>query len=143
ITKLGAAVAQGVVTVVYLIIGVTNYTNQISDVENQASLGEVDTEGKAILIERIIEAVPQARTQALLACMTLIPLALLTAAYFVFRNKYKISEERYNEMTREIAEREQKEAVQAPPGNRSDFLSIVKAAVHCTAAFIHFTNIRI
>ena len=49
--------------------------------------------------------VPSGKSAALLVCMTVIPAALLLAAYFIYRVKYTITEESYEAMVRDIEAR--------------------------------------
>lgn len=107
ITKVGFAVVQLLVTVIYMAVGVRSVTNQISDLENAASQGLISAAEKTEQIERVLAATPAAKSAALLCCMTLIPAALLLAAYGIFHRKYTITEKSYEQMVREIEARKQ------------------------------------
>jgi melibiose permease/lactose/raffinose/galactose permease len=105
ITKVGWAVINFLTLVIFLATGVRKYTNQISDFENSAAKGLVDSAAKAEGIKRVLEGVPAGRNAALLACMTLIPAALALASYHMYRKKYNITEERYERILAELRER--------------------------------------
>lgn len=105
ITKFAGALVQGMVLVIYLAVGVRSVTNRISDLENAASQGAISAAEKAAQIEGVLQSVPGGQSAALLACMTLIPAALLVISYVIYRKKYTITEEAYERMTREIAAR--------------------------------------
>ena len=102
ITKLGTALVQLLVLVIYLAVGVRAVTNQISDLENAASQGLITIAEKTERIGAVLASVPSGKSAALLVCMTVIPAALLLAAYFIYRVKYTITEESYEAMVRDI-----------------------------------------
>lgn len=108
--KMGSALSQLVVMLVYLIIGVTVFTNQISDLENTVGM---DGGEKASKIESIIASVPQAKKIALLASLTLIPIVLIGVAYIIYRSKFKIDEKMFNDMAAEISQRKAAENADA------------------------------
>lgn len=113
ITKLGTALTQLMVLMIYLIVGVREVTNQISDFENAASQGLITTAEKTTGIEAVLANVPGGKSAALLVCMTVIPALLLLTAHAIYRAKYTITEESYERMVREIAARDAaKEAAQ-------------------------------
>lgn len=105
ITKLGTALVQLLVLVIYLAVGVRAVTNQISDLENAASQGLITIAEKTERIGAVLASVPSGKIAALLVCMTVIPAALLLAAYFIYRVKYTITEESYEAMVRDIEAR--------------------------------------
>lgn len=105
ITKFASALVQLLVLIIYLAVGVRSVTNRISDLENAASQGAITAAEKAAQIEGVLQGVPGGQSAALLVCMTLIPAALLLVSWAVYRKKYTITEEAYEQMTREIAAR--------------------------------------
>ena len=105
ITKLGTALVQLLVLVIYLAVGVRAVTNQISDLENAASQGLITIAEKTERIGAVLASVPSGKSAALLVCMTVIPAALLLVAYFIYRVKYTITEESYEAMVRDIEAR--------------------------------------
>ena len=105
ITKFASALVQLMVLIIYLAVGVRSVTNRISDLENAASQGTITAAEKTAQIETVLQSVPGSQSAALLICMTLIPAALLLISYAIYRKKYTITEEAYEQMTREIAAR--------------------------------------
>ena len=105
ITKFASALVQLMVLIIYLAVGVRSVTNRISDLENAASQGAISVAEKTAQIETVLQGVPGSQSAALLICMTLIPAALLLISYAIYRKKYTITEEAYEQMTREIAAR--------------------------------------
>lgn len=116
--KMGSSLQMLVIGAIYLIVGLTAYTNQISEVENWANL-ELETAKengtltdaftKLISDERmsringIVDAANgEANMNLMLALMVIIPIILIALAYFVFKKKYIINEDLYKQMTGEI-----------------------------------------
>ena len=104
VTKLGWAFIQFIVMIVLLGTGVRQYTNQIADLENAASRG-LDAEVKSEGIRQVLAGVPSGKSAALLVCMTLIPMALALISYLIYKKKYTITEEKYDQMLAELEER--------------------------------------
>lgn len=103
--KLGSSLQQLAIMVVYLAVGVTAYTKQISDLENATKMGLITEAEKLTKIQDVIESVDDPKKVALRACIAFIPIILLIASYVVIRFKYKIDETYYDNMLKEIAER--------------------------------------
>lgn len=103
--KLGSALMQFVVMLVYLIVGVTAFTNRISDVENAANKGLIDEAVKMEQIQAVISSVPNGKKMALLSCMCLIPIAFIAVAILLYRKKYRLTEEFHRQILKEIDER--------------------------------------
>ncbi|MCR5522536.1 MAG: glycoside-pentoside-hexuronide (GPH):cation symporter [Clostridia bacterium] len=120
-SKMSSALQQLIVTVVYLIIGMTGVTNKISGYEQEANIASSNARAlnpadinqildkiesdKLKNIGEVIKTVPGDMTIKLAFCMTLIPIILLTFAYFISGKKNKIDEEEYDRMLKEIEQR--------------------------------------
>lgn len=128
--KMGSALMQFIVMLVYLVIGVTKFTNQISAVEKQQGL---QTAEKADKMAKIIESVPQNKKIALLACMCLIPMLFVFTAYMIYRKKYFLDEAKHAEICRLIAERKRAEAEAGGISAEPDFEEEAAAAKGETA----------
>lgn len=103
--KMGSALMQFIVMLVYLIVGVTTFTNGISDLENAASRGEITDEAKLEGIKNILNQVSEGKKIALLACMCIIPMVAIFVAWLIYHKKCFLDEETHARMVREIAER--------------------------------------
>lgn len=103
--KMGSALMQFIVMLVYLIVGVTAFTNQISDLENAAARGEITDAAKTEAIKEVLSGVPEGKKIALLVCMCLIPMIALAIAWTLYRKKCFLNEARHAEIVKEIAER--------------------------------------
>ncbi|MCL2299084.1 MAG: MFS transporter [Firmicutes bacterium] len=105
ITKVGWALINLTTLIIYLATGVRNYTNQIADFENAAARGVLDATAKAEGIKAVLAQVPASKNAALLACMTVIPAAVGLISYTLYKSKYNITEERYEQILAELKER--------------------------------------
>ncbi len=106
--KMSSALQQVIVTLVYLAIGMTVITNQISDYEQQANLKLITEEAKLSGIEAVLSSADEYMALKLALCMAAIPIVLLIAGYFIIRKKDRIDEDEYNRMIAEIAQRKSK-----------------------------------
>jgi len=106
ITKVGWACINLMTLIIYLATGVRNYTNQIADIENEAAKGVMDAVMKSDAIKSILDQVPASKNAALLVCMTVIPAVLGLISYHLYRRKFNITEERYEQILAELKERE-------------------------------------
>ena len=107
--KMGSAFMQFIVMLVYLAVGVTAFTNGISDLENAASRGDITDEAKIEGIKEILSGVPEGKKIALLVCMCVIPASGLLIAWTLYRKKCFLNENRHAEIVRLIAERKEAE----------------------------------
>ncbi|MGI6746024.1 MAG: MFS transporter [Acutalibacteraceae bacterium] len=106
--KLGSALQQLVVMVVYLVLNVTDTTNAISAAENAAKMDPSFTETmKLDQIKEAISLVPSNTTVYMRAAMTFIPAVLLICAFIVLRKKCIIDEVKYAQMLEDIERRKQ------------------------------------
>ena len=104
ITKVGWAFINLITLIIYLATGVREFTNQIADFENAAARG-MDAVTKAKGIEAVLAQVPAGKNAALLACMTIIPAVLGLISYYLYKRKFNITEERYEQILAELKER--------------------------------------
>lgn len=102
-TKMSSALIVIITSVSYMMFGVTNYTNQISDYESAAASGSITEAEKLTAIEGIISGVERSQTLGLLLCMTVLPCVLMLISYFLYKKKYTLDEEEYNRICAEIA----------------------------------------
>jgi melibiose permease/lactose/raffinose/galactose permease len=105
ITKLSGALVQFLIMVIYILVGVRTFTNQIADLENAASSGLIDAVQKTQEIAQVLSGVTSGHTIALLLCMTLLPSILLIISWRIFKAKYNITEEKYDKMLQDIGAR--------------------------------------
>ncbi|MCM1026771.1 MAG: glycoside-pentoside-hexuronide (GPH):cation symporter [Roseburia sp.] len=108
ITKMGSALIVALTFAIYLIFGVTGYTNQISELEQQCAQGLISEEQKLAEISGVIfgsgqaEGVTSLQSTGLLIAMTIVPCALMLISYFLYKKKYKLDEEEYDRICGEL-----------------------------------------
>jgi len=102
-TKMSSALIVVITTASYMMFGVTNYTNQISDYESAAAAGSITETAKLTAIEEVIAGVERGQTLGLLLFMTVLPCALMLLSYFLYKKKYTLDEEEYDRICKEIA----------------------------------------
>ncbi|MDE6260026.1 MAG: glycoside-pentoside-hexuronide (GPH):cation symporter [Oscillospiraceae bacterium] len=105
ITKMGSAIIVAATSATYLIFGVTGYTNQISDLEQQCAQGLLSEEQKLSAIEQVLfggGGVSGGQSMGLLVTMTVLPWALMLISYFLYKKKYKLDEAEYDRICREL-----------------------------------------
>ncbi len=112
--KLGSALMQGVVSIVFMIAGVVTVTNSISGLENQQSAGLISAEVKLARINEVIAGVSKQSKTVLLVCMCLIPVAFMTVALILYKKKCILNEKKMSEMMAEIADRKEREEDEEP-----------------------------
>ena len=100
LTKLGSALCVALTSATYLIFKVTNITNAISSAENAAAMDS--TYDKAGVIEGLLANVHRSQSLGLLLAMTVVPLAFMLAAFFLYRAKYKLDEPEYERICQEL-----------------------------------------
>jgi len=99
-TKLGAAIQQGLVTLVLLTSGIYGLSPKIAVLEIEKGQGLLDN-----ISASATEITSQATPSMLFLLrigMGFIPFILMVLAYGVIRNKYIISEDRYNEILQSL-----------------------------------------
>lgn len=110
ITKMSSALIVALTSASYLLFGVTGYTNQISDLEQQCAQGLLTEEQKLAEISDVIfgttggrhSGVLAGQSMGLLITMTVVPCALMLLSYFLYKKKYKLDEEEYDRLCRKL-----------------------------------------
>ncbi len=104
ITKLASALVVVITTVTYMIVNATTYTNQISTFEQNATRGLIDDATKSASIDGIIQSVTSLQKNGLLIAMTVIPCAFMIGACLLYKKKYILTEDKYNEICKQLNE---------------------------------------
>ena len=106
-TKMGSALVVVITSVSYMAFGITNYTNQISDLESAAAGGLITEAQKLSSISNVLSGIQGNQSGGLLLCMVVIPFALMLLSYVLYRKHYILDEAEYERICRVIAERKQ------------------------------------
>ena len=101
-TKMSSAVIVILTTVSYMIFGVTNYTNQISDFESASASGLITEAEKLASIQEVVGSVQAGQSLGLLIFMTVIPCALMLISNYLYQKKYKLDEAEYERICKAI-----------------------------------------
>ncbi|WP_167958777.1 glycoside-pentoside-hexuronide (GPH):cation symporter [Anaerosporobacter faecicola] len=100
--KLASAVNQGIVTLVLILSGIYAISQKITNLEILAGKGELE---KTEVLERAASYIEQTswkQTFELRLGMVVIPIVAILICYILIHKKYKIDEEMYENMVREI-----------------------------------------
>ena len=106
-TKMGSALVVVITSITYVAFGVTDYTNQISDLESAAASNLITEAEKLSSIEAVLAGIQGNQSSGLLLCMVVIPFVLMFISYLLYRKHYILDEEEYDRICRVIAERKQ------------------------------------
>ena len=106
-TKMGSALVVVITSISYMVFGITDYTNQISDLESAAASGLITEAEKLSRIETVIAGIQGNQSGGLLLCMVVIPFVLMFLSYLLYRRHYILDEEEYDRICRVIAGRKQ------------------------------------
>ena len=110
LTKMSSALIVLVTNLSYIIFGVTKYTNQISDFENECARNLISEQDKIMAIDNVIAGIEPGKTLALLLCMVIVPCVLMLLSYFLYKKHYKLDEDEYDRICSEIAARKEAKA---------------------------------
>ena len=105
ITKMSSALVVIMTTASYMIFGVTNYTNQISDLESATAAGTITDVEKLAAIKDVIQGVDPAQTWGLLILMVVIPYAMMLLSNGLYQKHYKLDEAEYDRICKELEDR--------------------------------------
>ena len=111
LTKLASALTVVITSVTYMLMGVTKYTKEISDLENQAAAASITEAEKLATIHELLQNVTHGQALGLLLVMIVLPLALMALSYVLYVKHYNLDEPEYDRICAELkARREAKQA---------------------------------
>ena len=111
LTKMASALTVVITSVTYMAIGVTKYTKEISDLENQAAASQITEAEKLAKIHDLLQNVTHGQALGLLLVMIVLPLALMALSYVLYVRHYTLDEPEYDRICAELkARREAKQA---------------------------------
>jgi len=105
IIKLGHGFVQLIVWLTFWATRVLQHTNNIAHYEQQTAMGNISSAERMGYISEVIAQVPTGRTLALLAAMTIIPSVLAIASYWLFKRKFTLTEQKYEQILSDLAQR--------------------------------------
>ena len=102
VTKMSSAVIVVITTFSYILSGVTDITNQISDLESAAAMGAIAEVEKLASIQSVMAGVSEGQKMILLLCMTILPCVLMLVSNVLYQKKYKLDEAEYARICTEL-----------------------------------------
>lgn len=102
LTKMASAFIAIITYASYMLFGVLSYTNQISDLEQQTSMGLISESIKLEQIGDVIGNVLSSQRFGLLMSITVLPFALMFISYILYKKHYTLDEAYYNEICAKI-----------------------------------------
>ena len=106
LTKMGSAIVVGLTSLTYFIFKITEKTNQISDFEQQATLGHITDAERLNGIAEVISGVSNGQTIGLLLAMVLIPLVFGFVSFILYQKFYKLDEKTYADICVQLESKE-------------------------------------
>lgn len=105
ITKLGCALVVVITSLCYLLFRVTDFTNKIAGFEQAANQNLIDVATKNAEIAKVIQNVGKGQSVGMLLFMVIVPFVLLLISYFLYIRFYKLDEEKYSQILKELENR--------------------------------------
>lgn len=112
LTKLATSLVVVITTVTYIICRVTDYTNEIQDLEQLANAGAISAEEKSAQISQVIASVGHTQNVGLLIALTLIPCVFMIVSWFIYHKFYKLDEDEYKRICDELELKKTKDVVE-------------------------------
>lgn len=110
LTKMASAFIALITYVCYMLFGVLDCTNQISELEQMTSMGEISESAKLEQIGGIISGIQDSQKLGLLICITVVPFIFMFVSYILYKKHYKLDEDYYDNICARIKERREQEA---------------------------------
>ena len=111
ITKLSSALVVALTSFTYILFGVTDFTNQISTLEQSCTQGLISESEKLSQIGAVLQGVAPGQNLGLLFAMTIVPWLLMLLSYLLYQKHYKLDEAEYERICQEIERRKAGAAV--------------------------------
>ena len=102
ITKLASAIQAGIFAFTLAISGLNQYSNEISALEKSTTLSSEQIKQQA---NELVAAIPDSATLLLRVSMIALPLLLIVVSYLVYRKFYRIDDEMYHRIIRDLEAR--------------------------------------
>lgn len=104
-TKLASAIDQGVVALILIVSGIYTISQNISDLEIKAGIGEISKIDVVTTADGFIETADAMQRMILRLGIVCVPIIAIGIAYFVLSKKYIIDEVKYDELVKELEDR--------------------------------------
>ena len=111
LTKLASALTIAIATASYISFKLLDYTNGIAEYEQLHNQGVITEEVKGAEIQSLLQGVQHSQTSGLLIVMTVVPCLLMYLSYILYKKHYKLDEDEYERICKELEERKGTEKV--------------------------------
>ncbi len=101
-TKMASALIVMITTGSYMLFGVTDVTNRISEFESAAASGLLSEADKLVSIQNVLSNVTSTQGFGLLLFMTVLPCALMLISNMLYQKYYKLDESEYDRIVQEL-----------------------------------------
>lgn len=105
--KIGSAIQLGIITLIYVLLGVNSFTNQISRIDGNATMGLITAAEKEQQILDVIGGFDYKTGVKLKAWICALSILLVVASCLIMRKKCTITEKKYEEILVAIKERKE------------------------------------
>ncbi|MCF0117296.1 MAG: MFS transporter [Bacilli bacterium] len=105
ITKLASALIAGITSLSYIIFRVNDVTKGMNELETAHTTGTITDVEFSDGMTTLIGSIQDGQKLGLLLVVIVIPCLLLVLSYFVYKKKYILDEEKYNEICAELRAR--------------------------------------
>ena len=102
--KLSGAINQGIVNLTLIVSGIYAISQNISELEVKSGAGEIIREDVLTSADSFIQGAKASQLFILRTGISLVPIAALLASLLIMNKYYKIDEEKYDEIIRQIKE---------------------------------------
>lgn len=102
--KLSGAINQGIVNLTLIVSGIYAISQNISELEVKSGAGEIIREDVLTSADSFIQGAKASQLFILRTGISLVPIAALLACLLIMNKYYKIDEEKYDEIIRQIKE---------------------------------------
>ena len=106
LTKMASALTVAIANITYICFNIIHYTNSIASLEQQANEGLITAEQKGAEIDVLLQGVARSQSVGLLLVMTVLPCALMFLSFVLYKKYYRLDEDEYERICRELSVRE-------------------------------------
>ena len=107
-TKLASALTIAIASGTYIVLDILQYTNGIAEQEQLANQGAITGDQKAEAIDALLKGVQPGQVNGLMLVMTVLPCVLMFLSYILYKKHYKLDEDEYDDICRQIEARKAK-----------------------------------
>ena len=104
-TKLASAIDQGVVALILIVSGIYVISQNISELEIKAGIGEITKDAAIVSADGFIATATAVQRFILRMGIAAVPIIAIVIAFVIIKKKYIIDEKKYSELVEEISKK--------------------------------------